>query len=67
MTENMTQDFQSPLPARDFGMDQAGVEPDGNSAKSGENKGIETPLSPCFRCFRNPHVFGIFATHDAQT
>jgi hypothetical protein len=61
----MTQDFQNPLPARDFGMDQAGVEPDGISAKSGENKGIETLSSPCFRCFRYPHVFDIFATHDA--
>lgn len=61
----MTRDFQNPLPARDFGMDQAGVEPDGISAKRGENKGIETLSSPYFRCFRNPHVFGIFATHDA--
>jgi hypothetical protein len=65
MTQNMTQDFRKPLSMRDSGMDQAGVEPDGNSAKSGENKGIETLLSPCFRYFRNPHVFGIFATHDA--
>ena len=61
----MTQDFQDPPPARDSAMDQAGVEPDGISAKNGENKGIETPLSPYFRCFQNPHVFGIFATHDA--
>ena len=63
----MTRDFQNPPSARDFGMDQAGVEPDGISAKSGENKGIETLLSPCFRRFWNPHVFGIFATYDAQT
>ena len=61
----MTQDFQKSLSMRDSGMDQAGVEPDGISAKRGENKGIETLLSPCFRCFWNPHVFGIFASGDA--
>jgi len=61
----MTRDFLNPPPARDSAMDQAGVEPDLNSAKYGENKGIETPLSPCFRCFQNPHVFGVFANGDA--
>ena len=65
MTQNMTRIFENPLSMHESGMDQAGVEPDGISAKNGENKGIETPLSPCFRCFWNPHVFGIFATHDA--
>ena len=67
MTENMTQDFRKPLSMRDSGMDQAGVEPDGISAKSGVFTRFETPLSPCFRRFWNPHVFGIFATRDAQT
>lgn len=61
----MTRIFEIPLSMRDSGMDQAGVEPDGISAKRGENKGIETLSSPCFRCFRNPHVFGIFASGDA--
>jgi hypothetical protein len=61
----MTQDFRKSLSMHESGMDQAGVEPDENSAKSGENKGIEAPSSPCFRRFRNPHVFGIFANHDA--
>lgn len=65
MTRNMTQDFRKSLSMHESGMDQAGVEPDGISAKRGENKGIEASLSPYFRCFPNPHVFGIFASGDA--